>query len=95
MTIEEDKEVEKRVRIRNKKESYNKKAIKIGKKVLENLTYEAEMYKFYDYDHLLELLKEKLRIDIDYFLLIDIIDELTEKDKEYWMKKTKGIYFQE
>lgn len=98
MTIEEDKEeIEKRVRIWNKRESYNKKAIEIGKKALEKLYYESsiKIYQFYPYDQLIELFEGELKINMDCGLLHDIVNELVDKDKEYWVRKTEGIYFQE
>ncbi|KKM47400.1 hypothetical protein LCGC14_1558680 [marine sediment metagenome] len=86
------KQLESEVKKLEKKESYNKKALEISKTVISNLGLELESYKFYSYDQILELLADKMNIDMDYGLFLDVIEEL---EKEEFLSTDRVISFRE
>ncbi len=95
--IESEKNIEKEshekeIRKLRKKDSYNKKALKFSKEVIRNFSLELEAYKLYPYSQVLELLGEKMNIDMDYGLFLDVIEEL---EKEEFLSTDRVISFRE
>lgn len=52
-----------------------------------------KIYKIYPEDQILEILGDKLKINIEYSLFLDIIDYLNEE--EFCFRKINAIMFQE
>ena len=86
------KQLESEVKKLEKKESYNKKALEISKTVISNLGLELESYKLYSYDQILELLEEKMNIDMDYGLFLDVVEAL---EKDGLLSTNRALYFPE
>lgn len=73
-----------------------KNLIKIGKKIIMDELYHSsfiKIYKIYPEDQILEILGDKLKINIEYSLFLDIIDYLNEE--EFCFRKINAIMFQE
>jgi len=88
--IESKKDIDNEIRKLRKKDSYNKKALEISKEVIQNLSLELESFRLYTYDQILETLAEKMKIDMDFSIFLDVVEALK---KEGFLDTHSAIHF--